>query len=107
MSTLQQPATSTAKQTLDSCWLGCEGNVCGTKPDVGSHTCCIRIAGAEYTNLTQTNHKLQATGGTADLQQKDVFSSIAAMDGELAGALLAGDDMQLGGKGSNGYYRLP
>lgn len=79
----------------------------GTKPDVGSHTYCNRFVGAEYTNLVQTRHKLQATGGTADLEQEDVFSSIAAMNGELAGALLAGDDMQLRGKGSNGHHRLP
>ena len=53
------------------------------------------------------NHKLKATGGTADLEQEDIFSTIAAVNGELAGALLAGDDMQLGCEGCNGHHWLP
>ena len=40
------------------------------------------------------------------LEQEDVFSAVAAMYGELARALLAGDDVQLGGKGCNGHHRL-
>lgn len=41
-----------------------------------------------------------------DLEKEDVLSPVAAVYGQLAGALLAGDDVQLGGKGGNGNHRL-
>ena len=41
-----------------------------------------------------------------DLEQEHVLSAVGAMDGELAGPLLGGDDMQLGCKGCNGHHWL-
>ena len=47
------------------------------------------------------------TGRVTNLKQEDILGSIAAVDGELAGALLAGDDVQLRRKGGYGNHRLP
>mmetsp|Transcript_17483 Transcript_17483/g.52433 ORF Transcript_17483/g.52433 Transcript_17483/m.52433 type:complete len:714 (+) Transcript_17483:377-2518(+) len=41
------------------------------------------------------------------LEQEHVLGAIAAVDGQLAGALLAGDHVQLRGEGGDGHHRLP
>ena len=42
----------------------------------------------------------------AYLEQEDILSTVAAMNGELARPLLAGDDMQLRRKSCNGHHRF-
>ena len=41
------------------------------------------------------------------LEQEHVLSAVAAMDGQLPGPLLAGDDGQLRRKGGDRHHRLP
>ena len=41
-----------------------------------------------------------------DLEKEDVFREVTADDGQLAGALLAADDMQAMGEALDGHHRL-
>lgn len=41
------------------------------------------------------------------LEQEHVLGAVAAVDGQLAGALLAGDDVEVRREGGDGHHRLP